>query len=282
MNGHPAAPGSRGEMTGGEDGRASPARMQDYLLGGDGHRAVDRAAVEEIRGVVPDVVAGAWANRIFHHRAAIWMTGQPIAQFIDIGCGLPARSTTRALVRRVHAGARVTYVDHDPAVIARAWALLAADGATAVVLADLRDPQSLLAALHADGLLDFAEPVGVLCTGVLHFVADADDPCGCVHGLMAGLAPGSCLALSHLTADHLSAGAAAAWTGAYQDASSRLQLRTRAEVEAYFGGLDLVPPYEGAGPGVVQAGVWGADAGNPAGAARVSSRLWWTGAGRKS
>jgi hypothetical protein len=53
--------------------------MLDCLLGGDGHRAVDRAAVEKIRAAVPDVAAGAWANRIFCHRAAIWMTGQPIA-----------------------------------------------------------------------------------------------------------------------------------------------------------------------------------------------------------
>jgi trans-aconitate methyltransferase len=211
--------------------------MQDYLLGGDGHRAA-----------VPDVVAGAWANRIFHHRAAIWMTQQPTTQFIDIGCGLPARTTIHALVRRVHPGARVAYADHDPMVIARAQAL-PTSGATAVVLADLRDRNRCSPPRTPTGCLTSPEPVGVLCTGVLHFVAGADDPRGCVHRLMAALAPSGCVALSHMTADHLLPGAAAACTGAYQAAASQLHLRARAEVEAYFDGLDLVLPYEGAGPG---------------------------------
>jgi S-adenosyl methyltransferase len=45
-------------------------------------------------------------------------------------------------------------------VIAHAPALLTRDGRTTVALADIRDPASLLVALHLDGLIEFAEPVG--------------------------------------------------------------------------------------------------------------------------
>lgn len=231
--------------------------------------------------MLPDVAAGAWANRIFHHRAAVWMAQQGVTQFIDIGCGLPARSSTHSLVHRISPAARVAYVDHDPMVIARAQDLLTGS-ATAVMLADVRDPRSLLAAVQVDGLIDAAGTVGVLCTGVLQFVADADDPGGCVQQVMSALAPGSCLAVSHMTADEMPSEVAAACTRAYQDASEHLYLRTRAEVEAFFGGLALVPPCPGVRPQLVHASLRGADAGDSAVAAGVSSRLWWAGAGRKS
>ncbi|MGH3156807.1 MAG: SAM-dependent methyltransferase, partial [Streptosporangiaceae bacterium] len=46
--------------------RPSPARMNDYALGGKDNHAVDRAAVDGIREVLPEVSAAAWANRGFH------------------------------------------------------------------------------------------------------------------------------------------------------------------------------------------------------------------------
>jgi hypothetical protein len=60
----------------------------------------------------------------------------------------------------------------------------------------------LLVALHLDGWLELSRPLGVLCTAVMHFVAADDDPHGCIQGVVAALAPGSYLALSHVTADH--------------------------------------------------------------------------------
>ena len=50
--------------------------------------------------------------------------------------------------------------------------------------------------------LDFTEPVAVLMMAVLHFVSDADDPQRVVAGYRAVLAPGSYLALSHVSADY--------------------------------------------------------------------------------
>jgi trans-aconitate methyltransferase len=258
----------------------SPARIYDYLLGGTRHYAVDRAAAEQIRAALPEAADAARANRAFHHRAAIWMAHQGITQFVDAGCGLPTQSPTHWLLQQVNPAARVVYADHDPAVIAHAQELLTRDGRTAVVLADLRDPASLLAALHLDAVVDLAQPVGLLCTAVLHFVSDADDPHACVQRLVAALAPGSYMALSHATADQMPPAAIAAAIAAYSNATERLYPRGKADVARFFTGLTLVPPYEEAPAELCRIGVWGAE--DPAEAADDSSQPCWAGVGQKT
>jgi rhodanese-related sulfurtransferase len=249
-------------------------------LGGKNHYATDRDAAEKIRAVFPDLADAAWANRGFHGRAAIWMAQQGIRQFVDVGCGLPTTTDTYMAVEKFAASARVSYVDHDPAVIAHAHALLARTGSTAVMLADVRDPASLLAGLHLDGLIDLAEPAGLLVTAVMHFVAAEDDPWGCVARLVAALAPGSFLALSHATADHLSPVAAQTVAEVFAGASERLYLRSRAEIGRFFDGLELVPPYTGAEAELTCAGLWGCE--DPDLADSEGSRALYCAVGRRS
>jgi hypothetical protein len=45
----------------------------------------------------------------------------------------------------------------------------------------------------------------------------------------------------------------------YARATEQLHLRTRAEVEGFFDGLELVPPYQGAAAAVTYVGEWGAE-----------------------
>lgn len=71
-------------------------------------------------------------------------------------------------------------------------------GACAYVNADVRDTTAVLD--QAAHTLDFSQPVAVLLLGILHFLPDADDPGKVVAALAEGLA-GSCVAISHLTAD---------------------------------------------------------------------------------
>jgi hypothetical protein len=251
--------------------------MYDYCLGGPHNSPADRAAVERVRAVAPEVALAAWANRGFHQRAAIWMAGQGIRQFLDLGCGLPAPASTREAVGKVCAGARVAYIDCDPLVIAHAQPLLAGSGDTAVMLADLRNPMALLTALSLDGLIDLAQPCGLLCTAVLDHVPADSDPHECLARLLSALAPGSYLALSHLTGDFLPPRATAALCG--MCAGSRyLYPRGRDEVARFFAGLDLVPPYEGAEAALFRAGLWGAE--DPQAADDDSSHWWWAGVAR--
>ena len=257
----------------------SAARIYDCALGGKNHFSAGRRAVDMIRVVLPEVSQAAWANRRFHQRAAQWMARQGIGQFLDLGCGLPIAETTHEAVQQVNPAALVAYIDHDPMVIAHARALLNYSGATTAILADVRDPAALLAAVHLDGLIDLAYPAGVLCTAVLDHVADEDDPRGCLARLTSALAPGSYVALSHLTADRMPPDGVAAITAAYQDASEQVYPRSRAQVASLLDGLDLVQPYTGAPPQVCRIGLWGAE--NPA-AATDDSPWWWAAVARRT
>jgi len=259
--------------------RPNPARMYDHMLGGSANFQVDRDTVAAIRAVMPDVDMAAWANRSFHQRAAMWIAREGVRQFLDIGCGLPAASSTRDAVRRITPAARVAYLDHDPVVIQHAQSLLARSGDTSMILADVRDPADVLTCVHLDGLIDLARPVGLLCTAVMHFVADSDDPWWCISRLVAALAPGSFLALSHVTGDLMPPRVVAGGVQAYKDAAEQVHPRTRAEVERFFAGLELMPPYAGAEADVCGAGVW--DAEDPVAADDASSRAWWAGVARK-
>ena len=93
--------------------------------------------------------------------------------FLDIGTGLPISPNTHELARLGRPEARVVYVDNDPVVFMRAEALLADDEHVAVVRADLRDVDAVLA--DAGRLLDFAEPVALMFVAVLHCIEDRDE-----------------------------------------------------------------------------------------------------------
>jgi len=260
--------------------RPSPARLYDYYLGGTTNFAVDREAAERLKVAAPDLIDAVWANRGFHGRAAVWLAEQGIRQFIDIGSGLPTQNNTHEAVHKVAADARVVYVDNDPMVAAHADALLADDGTTTVITADLRDPDTLLGHPALVKLVDFAEPAGVLMTSVVHFVPDEMDPWGLVARYMAAVAPGSYLALSHGTYDNMPPLAVQASLETYARSTEPVYLRPRAEVERFFDGLELVEPYTGAGPVVTYAGLWAAE--DPVAADTDGSRAYYCGVARRS
>ena len=151
-------------MTGPQDppgvdpSRPSPARVYDYLLGGQQNFESDRAAAELLKSRAPELVDSAWANRGFHQRAATWMARRGVRQFIDIGSGLPTVGNTHEVVRRVAPEARVVYVDSDPLVLAHGGDLLRDDPASRVILADMRDPDAVLGHPDLRALIDFSQP----------------------------------------------------------------------------------------------------------------------------
>ena len=62
-----------------------------------------------------------------------------------------------------------------------------------------------------------------------------------------------------ITADSKPPAAVQAFLDLYASATERIHLRTKAEVERFLAGLDIVPPYEGAGGVVTWMGEWGAE-----------------------
>ncbi len=220
-----------------------PARVYDYWLGGKDHFPADRQVGEQVIQERPQVVAGARANRAFLARVVRHLAAERgIGQFLDIGTGLPSADNTHQVAQAADPGARVVYVDNDPLVLVHARALLTStrQDACDYLEADLRDPGGILD--KAAATLDFTQPVGVLLLAVLHFLPDTDYPAAIVATLAAGLAPGSCLAISHLTAD-LAPQQVTAAAGAYNATSPiPVTARTHAQVTSLFGGLPLLPP----------------------------------------
>src|SRR5579863_9773615 len=191
-----------------------PARIYNYWLGGKDHFPADRRAAEEVIRHRPEVVAGARANRAFLARAVRYLAAEcGIRQFLDIGTGLPAPASTHEVAQQVAPDCAVVYADNDPLVLVYARALLTCrpPGRCGYLDADLRDTGALMA--QASRILDFTRPAAVLLLAILHFIPDGDDPAGIVATLARALAPGSYLAISHLTGD-LAPGPVAAGVGA--------------------------------------------------------------------
>jgi hypothetical protein len=257
----------------------APARIYDYLLAGSNNFPADRAAAEQILKAVPEIRDAAWSNRGFHQRAARWIAQQGIRQFLDIGSGLPTVGNTHDVVQRLVPDARVVYVDNDPLVRLHSEPLLANNGSTSVILGDLRDPDGILGNQELGRLIDFAEPVGLLMTGVLMFVADDAKPHQLVARYVGELAPGSYLSLSHLSADHKSDQAVQGFRAVFDTATEHMYFRSKAEVARFFTGLELVPPYQGSPRELTYAGLWGAE--DPVAADTDGSRWLWCGVGQR-
>jgi hypothetical protein len=257
----------------------SPARLYDYYLGGRHNFPADRAAAQRIITALPDLPDAAWANRSFHQRAACWLAEQGIRQFIDIGSGLPTVGNTHEVVQAVAGDARVAYVDVDPMVALFSAELLRGSKTATMVTADLRDPDAVLGHPDLLALIHDGEPTGLLMTAVMHFVAPGSDPWGIVARYVASLAPGSYLALSHVTADGLPPRGVQEGVDVYANATEHIYVRSRDEVERFFEQVDVVPPYEGAPPGVCYVGEWGAEV--PALADSDGSRMLYCGVGRR-
>jgi S-adenosyl methyltransferase len=220
------------------------ARMYNYWLGGRDNYAADRAAAEQVIAGQPSILESVRANRAFLRRAVQFLAGEAgIRQFLDIGTGLPTADNTHEVAQAITPDARIVYVDNDPIVLTHARALLTStpQGVTTYIQADARDPERILR--EAAGMLDLSQPVAVMMLAVLHYVPDADDPAGIVRQVMSGVPPGSYLALSEATRDidtDSITGAAARFNS--QRVASPFTPRTRAEISAYFDGLDLVEP----------------------------------------
>jgi hypothetical protein len=230
---------------------AHPARMYDYYLSGKDNFPADRAAAEQVKRAVPYIDVIARQNRGFLARAVVDASISGINQFLDVGTGIPTAGNTHQIAQAVNPQARVAYVDNDPIVLAHARALMsgAGHGITRVIQADLREPDTILDDPAVRGLLSLSEPCTLVLAAILHFIPDSDHPHELVRRLLAPLAPGSRLILSHATAQTLdaadeehSAKITDEVRSSYQKSTAQVHLRDRDEITAFFDGLDIIEP----------------------------------------
>jgi hypothetical protein len=141
-------------------------------------------------------------------------------------------------------------------VLAHARALLtsAPEGATRFIDADLRDTATILG--QAREILDFAQPVAIMLSGVLHCVPDGDDPYGIVATLLAAVPSGSYLLLAHPASD-VSTEAAPATAQINTKLTEPVTFRSREQIARFLDGLEIVAP------GLVQPQGWRPDPQDP-------------------
>ncbi|BCL17064.1 SAM-dependent methyltransferase [Micromonospora sagamiensis] len=224
---------------------AHPARRYNYWLGGKDNFQADRDSGDAWAAQFPTVRTSARENRRFLQRAVAHLTRETgVRQFLDIGTGIPTADNTHEVAQSIAPQCRVVYVDNDPIVLAHARALLTstAEGATAYLDADLREPERILGHPDLRRTLDLTRPVALMLVAVLHFVVDDEDPYGAVARLLDELPAGSYLVASHATGDHLPLPPRPVGARHDGDPNGLVVLRSRAEFARFFAGLELIEP----------------------------------------
>ena len=216
--------------------------MYDYFLGGSHNFAADREAAEQVVVAIPNVREIARANRAFLRNAVRHLLDSGIRQFLDVGSGIPTVGNVHEIAQRTAPGCRVVYVDTDPVAVAHSIQLLHGDEHATAIQEDLRQPQGILEHPDVLGTLDLRQPIGLLMISMLHFISD-DEAYPAVETLREALAPGSFIAISHVAAEGMPRDRSDAAGQIYRRSTTPTgALRSRAEIERFFDGLDLVEP----------------------------------------
>lgn len=216
----------------------SIARVYDYFVGGKENFAADRELAQRLIEAFPPLMPTVVENKEFLSRAVTWAAGQGIAQFIDLGCGMPTSPNTHEVARAVLPGARVAYVDNDPIVLSHLDALLV-NGNTGIAAADadVSDVPGILSRIS--DVIDLSAPVCLIMGALLHFF-DVESAQGLVARYAEALAPGSCVVLTMGLAH---GERAERFFRMYMaDGPTRLYQHSAADFASFFGPLEMVPP----------------------------------------
>lgn len=219
------------------------ARVYDYILGGKDNYPRDREAAEQMLAGWPSLRISMRENRTFMHRAVRYLAEQGIDQFLDIGTGIPTSPNLHEIAQGVTPSARIVYADNDPIVLAHAGARLTstAEGRTAYIHADMRDPEAILSTPELTDTLDLSRPVALSIIAVLQFVLDDQQAYDLVQRYLAALPSGSYLAISTVTTDS-SPKPIGSVVAEYTKRGIPARNRTKAQVEPFFAGLELIDP----------------------------------------
>lgn len=263
--------------------KVSVGRVYDYLLGGVHNYAVDQAFAEQQLRLLPDIRDFARSNRAFLGRAVRYAVESGVRQFVDIGSGLPTQGNVHEIADEVAPGeCTVVYIDNEPIAQAHSEILLeetADPDRHRAIDADFFDGPVLWQKVMDTGVIDETEPIALLVVALLHFMPPETDPGRVLAYYRDRLPAGSLLALSHIHVDPSDTETLAAskkLTESYTEKTNSTAMpRSRAEIEVFFEGMDMVEP------GLVWLPDWRPGGGDPySGAPSRSHGL--AGVGRKS
>ncbi|MEU2354451.1 SAM-dependent methyltransferase [Streptomyces misionensis] len=265
----PEGPAERNGSDGDGDWQLRPAvaRVTDYLMGGTDNYEVDREFAEQLLAVAPPLRAMVQISGEFRPRAvAVLAHDLRIAQFIELGCGLPSiglpsppqtsksrfpwPAHTYDVARAFHDKPRVVYVDNDPLVAAHASVVLAEEPGTRHLHADARDVTDVLAS-DACRVFDYDRPVAVLAHDLLPWMNDTE-AAETMHALREQLPAGSTISVTHATTD-VAPGMMAALVARYADAGILYRPRTLHQIQALLGSWTVLSP------GILPTGLWRRD-----------------------
>jgi hypothetical protein len=220
-------------------GKPTTARLHDLALGGKDHYSVDRRLAAKLGGIYPAAAIIARDSRQFQIRAVDYVARQGVAQFIDVGSGMPASPATHEIAARVSPDARVAYVDNDPVVISHTAALLARPGQVAAAPGDVRRPRDILARRELAAVIDLGKPFCVILGMILDFVPPVEAALLMAEfrdAMPAGSFLVLCIGISNDAAD-----IAREWNDVYR-AAAEVHLHTREQIMGYFEGLEIIDP----------------------------------------
>lgn len=220
--------------------RPNAARLYDYYLGGAHNFAVDRAFAEQSMKLLPtdELVQH---SRAFLRRAVRLCVAEGIRQFLDLGSGIPTAGNVHEVAQQADPTCRVVYVDNEPATVAHGRTMLRDNPGAAIVEADIRDADAVLASAECRAMLDLTKPVAVLMVAILPYLVEADRPAEVVAAYRDAIAPGSYLVFTHLTDDvqpELVEKLLEVATGT----RTPIVARSKAEIESLLEGFDLLEP----------------------------------------
>ncbi|MFI7517557.1 SAM-dependent methyltransferase [Micromonospora echinofusca] len=183
-------------------GRATVARIYDYLLGGKQNFPADREAAQQLLQIVPEAAEIAWSNRLFLRRAVQVLAEAGSTQFLDLGSGIPTQGNVHEIAQAVDPTSRVLYVDIDPVAVVASNEILTGNPGCRAIEGDFNRPDLILDALD-DGdpatVIDLNKPTALIYCAVLQQVPD-ERINDVVAPIRDRLAPGSAIVISHLSA----------------------------------------------------------------------------------
>jgi hypothetical protein len=221
--------------------KPNAARIYDYYLGGGCNFQHDRDFAEKFLQMVPGVDQTMRANRAFLRRAVRFCVDAGIRQFLDIGSGIPTVGNVHEIAQAMDKDCRIVYVDNEPIAVAHSEAILDGTHNTAVLQADLCDPDTILNSASVRGLINFDEPMALLMVAVLHFVPESADPRSAIERYLAPMVSGSYFVVSHGTSDEIEDMTPGA-DREYDRTTTPFINRSREQILSLMAGTELVEP----------------------------------------